>query len=121
GNLAEVGIRSRGFPTSPRRGGLANPLPISMAESQRQGNEPSERDSAAPGVPSSPASVPPVPSPPPAPRPAADIGISARLAASDEAPTIISKKPPGALQPDGTFAEILRGRRLAHFELLEPI
>src|SRR5207244_1594113 len=38
-----------------------------------------------------------------------------------EAPTIISKKPPGALQPDGTFAEILRGRRLAHFELLEPI
>ncbi len=47
--------------------------------------------------------------------------LHAGLSAADEAPTIISKKLPIPTQLDGTFAEILRGRRLAHFELLEPI
>ncbi|HEX4591787.1 MAG TPA: hypothetical protein VH120_17755, partial [Gemmataceae bacterium] len=38
--------------------------------------------------------------------------------ATDDAPTIISVRRPGA---NGTPATDLRGRRLAHFEIVEPI
>jgi serine/threonine protein kinase len=38
----------------------------------------------------------------------------------DDAPTIISKNPPRPIPEEG-ITDSLRGRRLAHFELLEPI
>ena len=40
---------------------------------------------------------------------------------TDETPTIITKKPARAPASDAAPANDLRGRRLAHFELLEPI
>jgi serine/threonine protein kinase len=40
---------------------------------------------------------------------------------SDESPTIISKSSPLKARPDELFNPGLRGRRLAHFELIEPI
>lgn len=48
---------------------------------------------------------------------------SANLAVSDDAPTIISKPSgsPGSSQNRATPAVNIRGRRLAHFELEEPI
>ncbi len=92
-----------------------------MAEPDRDDSGPPERSSGAAGVPSSPAAVPKAPSGPPAAPAADDDLLNVALPASDEAPTIISKRPPVATQPDGAFAEILRGRHLAHFELLEPI
>jgi serine/threonine protein kinase len=43
-------------------------------------------------------------------------------AISDESPTVISKNQPQPVpRPDEHIADSLRGRRLAHFELLEPI
>jgi hypothetical protein len=39
---------------------------------------------------------------------------------TDDTPTIISKQMPRALRPPGNGADV-RGRRLAHFELIEPI
>jgi hypothetical protein len=39
----------------------------------------------------------------------------------DDAPTIISKAQPRSPRPEDTFAHTLRGRRLAHFDLVEPI
>lgn len=41
--------------------------------------------------------------------------------ATDDTPTIISKPANGVLRAEETFAQGLRGRRLAHFELIEPI
>jgi serine/threonine protein kinase len=40
---------------------------------------------------------------------------------SDDAPTVISRSPPPSARPEEAFATTLRGRRLAHFELVEPI
>ncbi|MCS6849545.1 MAG: serine/threonine protein kinase [Gemmataceae bacterium] len=40
---------------------------------------------------------------------------------TDDAPTVISKTVPRAERPEDAFAVKLRGRFLAHFELLEPI
>jgi hypothetical protein len=40
---------------------------------------------------------------------------------SDDSPTIISKRPPLNLPADDALAGVVRGRRLAHFELLAPI
>jgi serine/threonine protein kinase len=40
---------------------------------------------------------------------------------SDDAPTIISRARQTPLRPEDTLAGVLRGRRLAHFELLDPI
>src|SRR5438128_2356237 len=42
-------------------------------------------------------------------------------APTDEVPTIISKPPKSGQRGDVTFAHGLRGRQLAHFELIEPI
>jgi serine/threonine protein kinase len=41
--------------------------------------------------------------------------------AVDDAPTIISKGQPRSPRPEDTFAHTLRGRRLSHFDLIEPI
>jgi serine/threonine protein kinase len=41
--------------------------------------------------------------------------------ALDNAPTIISRPPPRPPRPEEAFGNSLCGRRLAHFELLEPI
>src|ERR1700687_5108989 len=40
---------------------------------------------------------------------------------SDDAPTIISRTKPHPLNPEDLLTSNLRGRRLGHFELLEPI
>ncbi|MGH9675507.1 MAG: serine/threonine-protein kinase, partial [Candidatus Acidiferrum sp.] len=40
---------------------------------------------------------------------------------TDDSPTVISKSPTPALLKEDAFAGGLRGRRLAHFELMEPI
>ncbi|HEY7326315.1 MAG TPA: serine/threonine-protein kinase [Gemmataceae bacterium] len=41
---------------------------------------------------------------------------------TDDSPTVISKTPPqGAVRAEDQFGGGLRGRRLAHFELIEPI
>src|SRR5207247_1379315 len=41
---------------------------------------------------------------------------------TDDTPTIISKvQPRPTATPDNLFSGILRGRKLAHFELIEPI
>ena len=40
---------------------------------------------------------------------------------SDNAPTIISRSPRQPVRPEDLFANTLRGRRLAHYELIEPI
>lgn len=40
---------------------------------------------------------------------------------SDDTPTIISRPPPRSARAENAFAHGLRGRSLAHFELIEPI
>jgi len=40
---------------------------------------------------------------------------------SENAPTVISRNRPKPLRPDDGFTGDVRGRRLAHFELIEPI
>src|SRR5262245_56266003 len=51
----------------------------------------------------------------------AEGALGASLPPSDDTPTIISKKPPSAALPfEGKPANI-RGLKLAHFELIEPI
>src|SRR5690242_11748441 len=41
--------------------------------------------------------------------------------ATDDAPTVISARKPGPPQARGGLPDDFRGRRLAHFELVEPI
>src|SRR5207245_3772916 len=43
------------------------------------------------------------------------------LEPSDDAPTIISRVRQAPVRMEDALAGVLRGRRLAHFELLEPI
>lgn len=66
----------------------------------------------------------------PASGPPADIPLASLFTANggmfdggavDDAPTIISKAQPRSPRPEDTFAHTLRGRRLAHFDLVEPI
>jgi serine/threonine protein kinase len=46
---------------------------------------------------------------------------AANIEPTDDAPTIITRTPLTPVRPENTLADVLRGRRLAHFELLEPI
>src|SRR5438552_2051202 len=61
--------------------------------------------------------------PAPADSPGAVVGSFSHSAGSisDNAPTVISRTRPKALRPEEAFSGDLRGRRLAHFELIEPI
>ncbi len=59
------------------------------------------------------------PSAPPAP--ALDFTLDRPVPPTDDTPTIISKVQPRPNGPDNLFSGILRGRKLAHFELIEPI
>jgi hypothetical protein len=62
------------------------------------------------------------PSPPAAGAPTSEpfvLGSAAQP--TDDAPTIISRVRQGPMRPEDALASVLRGRRLAHFELLEPI
>jgi serine/threonine protein kinase len=52
--------------------------------------------------------------------PVADLLLNVHFEPSDDAPTIISKTP-GVPRADDAFTVTLRGRHLAHFELIEPI
>src|SRR5262249_27311761 len=62
---------------------------------------------------------------PPAPAPPTDADLFPGAGdPADEAPTIISKTPAGGSNPtpaEGPLGGSLRGRSLAHFELIEPI
>jgi serine/threonine protein kinase len=61
-------------------------------------------------------------SPPPAtPESVATSIFRAEHPVSDDAPTIISRTKPRAVHAEDLLHSDLRGRRLAHFELLEPI
>jgi serine/threonine protein kinase len=61
------------------------------------------------------------PSPISSPLNSADTPEAAPVGAMDNAPTIISRPPPRPARPEEAFGNSLCGRRLAHFELLEPI
>jgi serine/threonine protein kinase len=61
------------------------------------------------------------PSPISSPLNSADVPEGAPVGALDNAPTIISRPPPRPPRPEEAFGNSLCGRRLAHFELLEPI
>jgi hypothetical protein len=63
--------------------------------------------------------VPPPPDPQPQPD-AADL-FDALPEPTDDAPTVISKAAPRPAPAEDPFGGGLRGRRLAHFELIEPI
>jgi serine/threonine protein kinase len=68
-----------------------------------------------------------IPTPPPAePSSPADEDaihlLNGSLEPTDDSPTVISKTPPpGVARVEDQFSGGLRGRRLAHFELIEPI
>lgn len=69
------------------------------------------------------------PTPSPAEKPPSDAGnedavnlFNGSAEPTDDSPTVISKTAPqGAIRPEEQFGGGLRGRRLAHFELIEPI
>src|SRR5262249_17577537 len=63
--------------------------------------------------------TPPSPEPPPAP--IAESLFDGLPPPTDDAPTVISKAPPRPAPTDDALGGGLRGRRLAHFELIEPI
>lgn len=50
-----------------------------------------------------------------------DAFFGARPEPTDDTPTVISRNPPPPLSADEAVAGVLRGRKLAHYELLEPI
>ncbi|OAI40000.1 hypothetical protein AYO40_00905 [Planctomycetaceae bacterium SCGC AG-212-D15] len=70
-----------------------------------------------------PAEAPPAPGPTTSTHIAADVAalFTNGAAAVDDAPTIISKAAIRSQRPEDAFAQTLRGRRLAHFDLVEPI
>src|SRR5262245_15323021 len=57
----------------------------------------------------------------PPPDPAADVFLNPVVQPSDDTPTIISKRPHAPIPVQEAGALVLRGRRLAHYELIEPI
>jgi serine/threonine protein kinase len=61
------------------------------------------------------------PSPVSSPLNSAEVPEAAPNGVLDNAPTIISRPPPRPQRPEEAFGNSLCGRRLAHFELLEPI
>jgi serine/threonine protein kinase len=50
-----------------------------------------------------------------------DVFVGAEMPPTDDTPTVISKVALAPLRPEEALAAVLRGRVLAHFELLEPI
>ncbi len=59
--------------------------------------------------------------PPASPEVSPDDVLGGKPELSDDTPTIISRVQPRPNASDNLFSGILRGRRLAHFELIEPI
>jgi serine/threonine protein kinase len=80
---------------------------------------PPQPEDARPGRPDEPRA----PDPAPPDRPAGDATDLFRQGAdpSDDTPTVISRMPPRPTASGDVFGGTLRGRRLAHFELIEPI
>src|SRR5262249_23241325 len=68
---------------------------------------------------------PALPPQPPAPvvnnGPPTDLFLAANPELTDDTPTVISRSPPRAVSSEEVFSGALRGRRLAHCELIEPI
>src|SRR5262245_24086527 len=94
-----------------------------MAEPQTEPNGPQERDRnpsrEEPSVPAEPLAS--VPQPPQAGDLPADVFFGPHFEPSDDRPTIISRNPRLTIRQEEALAGVLRGRRLAHFELIEPI
>src|SRR5437870_3549341 len=53
--------------------------------------------------------------------PPTDLFVAANPDLSDDTPTVISRVAPRQVSSEEVFGGSLRGRRLAHFELIEPI
>src|SRR5437868_799732 len=53
--------------------------------------------------------------------PAAALFGEAPLQPSDDTPTVISKQAPRAVSSEEVLAGVLRGKTLAHFELMEAV
>jgi serine/threonine protein kinase len=81
-----------------------------MAEPHAEPNQPTPPESTAP--PPAPANDTPK---------ATAAFLSSALEPTDDTPTIISRASQAPIRPEEALAAVLRGRRLAHFELLEPI
>lgn len=101
-----------GATRQPRRGGY-EPVRQSMADPQAHPNGPEER----PPPRSSPDSTVSHP------RPAepADVLPNGEAPGSDDQPTVISRKQTALVAVHEALAKVLRGRKLGHFELIEPI
>jgi hypothetical protein len=84
-----------------------------MAEPQ---SRPGEEQVGATAPPT--AAAPVAPETPP---PLQEAFLNSTLEPTDDTPTIISHNPQVPLRPEEALAGVLRGRQLAHFELLEPI
>ena len=95
---------------SPRRGGLV-PVACFMSEQPQRPNPPDPAGSP-PSAPPSPEAIVDA---------STDFALGGTVQPTDDTPTIISKVQPRPNVPDPLFSGILRGRKLAHFELIEPI
>ncbi len=84
-----------------------------MAEPQPKPDDPQGAPKLAPASPSPPSS------PESGAAAASDCLLNSAVGPTDDTPTIISRT--AALRPEDALARVLRGRHLAHFELLEPI
>lgn len=91
----------------PLRGGPATRLCQIMAEPHNGPNGPTEPKEG----------LPPTGTPPGAPTSI----YKPEHAVSDDAPTIISRTKPQSFRPEELLKSDMHGRRLGHFELLEPI
>jgi serine/threonine protein kinase len=71
-------------------------------------------------LPAQPSGPPESPAPTPPPDGERDF-LDPAIPASDDQPTVISRKKPTQVPVHEALADVLRGRKLAHYELLEPI
>jgi serine/threonine protein kinase len=100
------------IPETRAQGSLTKP----MAEAQAKAEGPQDKEKLPEPPPGS--LLPPQPEEIPAEK--MTLGPAA-VEASDDTPTIISRTRHASIRSEEVFAGALRGRRLAHFELLEPI
>src|SRR5262249_26132156 len=90
------------------------PLGKPMAEARAQSDGPQDKGKSPEPQPGS--------SPPPeAEEPSPGKWLLSGAEPTDDSPTIISRARQTPMRPEDALADVLRGRRLAHFELFAPI